>query len=1003
MTSENEKMDGFSTAEQERINRLIEGSPSPSMARSHLLRLMEISDPCSLRELVDEDLHDLFRLLGGSAFLSELLLRVGPDWSQVFRERIRTSGKTRDEHLSDLSTLLGTDPTDGKTAHGIRRHKQREILRIGTRDLTSRASPLETMKEMTALAEACLEAAYRSSRSELERDFGRLTLPGSDRDNGFTVIGMGKLGGEELNVSSDVDLIYLYDNDQGDTTGGRKGRTDARNFFTRLAERITHLMGEVTEDGFVFRTDLRLRPLGRNGPLVQSLESILLYYESWGQSWERAALIKARPVAGDKELGAKFLQGVEPFIYRRYLDFTTVEDLREMKLRIEQELLDPKSKERDLKRGPGGIREVEFFTQALQLVNGGYESQIRGQNTLTALDRLSLYGFIPEEEKTSLSEAYLFLRDVEHKIQIVREAHSYFIPKEEEEELALARRLNFGLKPQGEERELFWNAYHKRTSLIRRSFERLFFGAQREIEPESSGVLGRLWSDLDREELVLEELKKLGFTDPQRTYRNLLEIRDGTPYSPPSPRRHKVMRALGPALMTEVLRFDLPDQTLFHLAEFIHRVGGRTGFLSLLAENPNTMRLLIRLFANSQFLTDLFLKRPELLDSLIRVDLSRLRKSGGEMVDELSTLLGQTKDLEDKLNALRRYRAEEFIRIGLHDIGGELELEEVLDQLSDLADTCLEGTVRLAQEEMKKFHGPVQGGRFAILAMGKLGGREISYHSDLDIIFIYDFTENPAKAHEHYVRIGQKIITFLTAPMEEGVVYKIDMRLRPSGKAGPLVTSLEAFRNYHETRASLWERQALIKTRFVAGEEELGRAAEAVAMASAYGRGLTEDGIGEINHLRLRMERELAGESQSRFNLKKGKGGIVDIEFITQMLQLSHGHLHPALCHRRTLEALKELRVLKVISEDDYLLLSEGCRFLRQLDHRLRLEQDQSLDILERKSAKLQGIALAMGYKDDGGKDTGKLLLDDYERRREKIRSCYNRFFNTTSDDSNSD
>jgi len=999
-----EKISGLSPSEQEKIDHLIEESPSPTLARSHLLRLLETSNPGSIKDLADEDLTALFRLLGGSAFLSELLVRAGPSWPQVFRDRIQLSGKTFTEHLSDLSLLFTEDLPFDQLAREIRQHKQREVLRIGARDLSSRASPVETMKEMTTLGDACLEAAYLCCRSELERDFGRLTIPGTDKNNGFAIIGMGKLGGEELNFSSDIDLIYLYEQEQGDTSGGQKGKTSPRDFFTRLAERITSLMGGITEDGFVFRTDLRLRPLGSNGPLVQSLDSTLLYYESWGQSWERAALIKARPVAGEKELGDRFLQGVEPFIYRRHLDFTTVEDLREMKLRIEQELLDPSSKERDLKRGPGGIREVEFFTQALQLVNGGYESQIRGHNTLRALDRLAHYGFIPAQEKTCLSEAYLFLRNVEHKIQMVREAHTFFIPKDEEEERALARRLNYVPESQGKERELFWRAYHNHTALVRRIFERLFFGAQREIEPESSGQLRKLWNDLDHEKMALEELKKLGFTDAQRTYRNLLEIRNGTPYSPPSPRRLKIMRTLGPALMKEVIRFGWPDQTLFNLAEFSHRVGGRTGFLSLLAENPNTMRLLISLFANSQFLTDLFLKRPELLDSLIRVDLSRLRKSREEMMAELTALLAQTKDMEDKLNTLRRYRAEEFIRIGLHDIGGELELEGVIDQLSVLADACVDGAVRLAFQEMETSHGRIPEGAFAVVAMGKLGGREINYHSDLDLIFIYDArlgakssvgTSAGLEAHEYYVRIGQKIITLLTAPMEEGFVYKIDMRLRPSGKAGPLVTSLDAFCDYHQTSSELWERQALIKARFVAGDRDLGQDAERAAEVTAYGEGLTEDGIKKINHLRMRMERELAGESDSRFNLKNGKGGMVDIEFNTQMLQLTYGHLHPTLRQRGTLQALRELRDRKLMDQGDYALLSDGYRFLRQLDHRLRLEQDQSLDILERESTRLRGIAHAMGYRSDGIKDSGKLLLEDYEQQREKIRSCYDRFFRT--------
>ncbi|MFQ5917558.1 MAG: bifunctional [glutamate--ammonia ligase]-adenylyl-L-tyrosine phosphorylase/[glutamate--ammonia-ligase] adenylyltransferase, partial [Candidatus Binatia bacterium] len=994
---------GLTLSQRRKIERLISESPSPALAQAIFMRLLEAAGPSSLNKLPKGHLSDLVRLLGSSASLSDILVQKGQAWPALFLKQIKVPQKNTAKHLSELSYLSKRGVSFDQLARGLRQHKQREILRIGARDLSPSVSVDDTMRELTALAEAALEIAYISCRSEIEKDFGPLCLPGTKTKNRFVILGMGKLGGEELNFSSDIDLIYLFEEDEGESTGGGKGKIGPRDFFTRLAEQITRVMGEVTEDGIVFRTDLRLRPLGRNGPIVQSLYSALLYYESWGQSWERAALIKARPVAGDRELGSRFLRETESFIYRRYLDFTTVEDLREMKLRIEQELLSPvKNKERNLKLGPGGIREVEFFTQALQLVNGGYEPRVRNHNTLRSLNLLARHGFIPAEEMTGLSHAYRFLRDVEHKIQMVQEAHTYSIPEGEEEERALARRLNYGGETQGSERELLWQDIHRHAACVRQAFERLFFGAQKEISPEGPSSSEKIWSDLDHEELVLDELKALGFKDAQRTYHNLLAVRDGDPYSLPSPRRLKVMRALGPALMIEILRSGSPDQALFNLVEFCHRVGGRTGFLSLLAENPKTMRLLISLFSNSQFLTDLFLRRPELLDSLIRVDLTRLSKTREELASELTAAIEENDDLEGKLNSLRRYRAEEFIRIGLHDIGGELELEEVITQLSDLAEACLEGALRLCYQEMEMSYGRISEGRFAILGMGKLGGREIDYNSDLDLIFIYDAPEESQSeeapsghldAHEYYVRLGQKLLTFLSAPLAEGIAYKIDMRLRPSGKAGPLVSSIDSFRHYHQTSSLLWERQALSKTRYVAGDRNLGGAAETVAEGFAYSKGLTEEEIAEINHLRMRMERELAKEDPSRFNLKKGKGGLVDIEFITQMLQLSHGHLHHSIRQRGTLQALGNLRDKKIINQSDYHLLSEGYRFLRQLDHRLRLERDQSIDILEREAEKLQGIATAMGYKGHKKLSGGELLLGDYEKRRERIRSCYERFF----------
>ena len=819
---------------------------------------------------------------------------------------------------------------------------------------------------------------------------------------------MGKLGGGELNFSSDVDVIFLCENDEGETSGGRKGKTGAREFFSAIGQKIIHAMGDVTEEGFVFRIDLRLRPLGANGPLVQSLDSAMLYYESWGQCWERAAMIKARPVAGAIELGTQFLKELEPFIYRRYLDYTTVDELRHMKERIENELLTGDEKARNLKLGYGGIREVEFFTQALQLVNGGYEPGLRGPSTLPALAELAKRKFISIEERDKLIEAYRFLRQAEHKVQIVQEGHVHSIPEGKEEEQAYARRLGYARRGQLGERELFWRDHRRYTNTVRNVFDRLFYSAQKEIESGGASAEGAIWNDLDNEPVITKQLAKVGFANPERAYEHLLAVRDGESFSPPSPKRLKVMRTLGPALIAEIAQSGAPDQALFNLASFSHGIGGRTGFLTLLAEKPETMRLLITLFADSQFLTDLFLKRPELIDTLIRVDLTRIDKAKDDMLAELRYNFAAIDGIEDKLNALRRYRNEEFIRIGLHDLGGSIEFLNVLRQLSDLAEACVQVALDLTLVELSDKFGAVPNGRFAVLGGGKIGAREIDYNSDLDLVFIYEAgeeaqthggTQGRLPAHEFYVRVGQRLPTYLAAPTEEGIAYKIDMQLRPSGKAGPVVCSLDAYREYHQSTSQLWERQALIKTRCIAGDASLGKTVESVIEQGAYSTGLTREGVGEIHHLRMRMERELAGEDESRFNLKKGRGGLVDIEFLTQMLQLAHGNRIAAVRQRETLAALNALAAAKILKQREYRLLSDGYLFLRQLDHRLRLERDQSLDAFDAEPGRLEGIAKALGYSTPGATgskrtgQSGTKLLRDYRLRREKIRACYERHF----------
>ncbi|HEX9788891.1 MAG TPA: bifunctional [glutamate--ammonia ligase]-adenylyl-L-tyrosine phosphorylase/[glutamate--ammonia-ligase] adenylyltransferase, partial [Candidatus Binatia bacterium] len=983
---------------------LLKNSPSISLARANLARLIESSGARDLSSMPAARMPALFRLLGGSGFLSEVLIRYGKNWPELFARQITVERQSVAEHDKELAHASQGCSSFEEFCAVLRRHKQRAYLRIGARDLMAEFTVEETVRELTALAEASLEAAYRFCRAEVEKDYGPLTLPGSNEPNRFAILGMGKLGGGELNFSSDIDVIFLYESDEGENAGGAKGKSAPREFFTAIGKKIIQAMGQVTEDGFVFRIDLRLRPLGANGPLVQSVGSAMLYYESWGQCWERAAMIKARPVAGARDLGNNFLKELEPFIYRRYLDYTTVDELRHMKARIENELLTGGGKERNVKLGYGGIREIEFFTQALQLVNGGYESQLRGPSTLPALAELARHHFISAKERDLLTDAYCFLRQVEHKVQIVQEAHAHSIPEGTDEEQALARRLGYRRKGKRAERDQFWRDYRRHTGNVRNMFDRLFYSAQKEIEHDAASAAGSVWNDLDRKEIVTAALAKAGFADPLKAYENLLAVRDGEVYQPPSPKRLKVMRLLGPALMNEITASTAPDKALLNLAEFSHRIGGRTGFLTLLAENPPTMRLLITLFAQSQFLTDLFLHRPELIDTLIRVDLTRFEKTKAEILGELRAAIAEHDDIEGKLNTLRRHKTEEFIRIGLHDLGGALDLMRVLTQLSDLADACLQAALDMTLEELGSKYGSLPHGQFAIIGGGKLGGRELDYNSDLDLIFVYDagaeaHSNGGLPAHEYYVRAGQKLLTFLSAPTEEGIAYKVDMQLRPSGKAGPLVSSLDAFREYHHTSSQLWERQALIKTRQVAGDAALGKEVERIAKAFAYGRGLKRDEVGEIHHLRMRMERELAGEDETRFNLKKGRGGLVDIEFLTQMLQLTHGHRLAKLRRRQTLEALNALHEENILKRDEYRLLADGYLFLRRLDHRLRLERDQSIDAFEAAPERVESIAQALGYGngDERGKrsmtKSGAKLLRDYQARRERVRKCYERYF----------
>ena len=987
---------GFPPPERRRLKRLARAAASPDRALVQLGRLVESGD-AGLESLTPADLRILLLVLGGSDYLGNVLINEGDAWAETFLRSIRTGPRSAAGHAAEFGRVTRQE-TPERFHRRLRRHKRREFLRIGARDLGSLAPVDETMGELTTLADFALDTAYRFCRADLERRYGRVKVPGTSRDNRFVILGMGKLGGRELNFSSDIDLIYLFETDEP----ANRRAAPPLEFFSRLAERLTHAMGEVTEDGLVFRTDLRLRPMGSRGPVAQPLAAALFYYESWGLPWERAALIKARPVAGDKELGEAFLDGVRPFVYRRYLDFSTVDELRDMKARIErQHLPDLDGRARNLKLGHGGIREVEFFTQALQLVNGGYDPRIRQGSTLEALTELARHGYIPAAESKALSAAYRFLRNVEHKIQIFAHAQSHEIPGTGDRQRALARRLGYVDQPGGET-GAFWADYRKHTETVHASFDRLFYSARKEMSARGDGPEAEVWQDLERREWVIEALRGRGFPEPEKGYSDLLAVRDGSDAAPPSPRRVKVMRDLMPALMKTILDSAEPQQALHHMAELGRRIGARTGFLTLLAENPKTTRLLIDLFANSHFLSVLFVNRPELLDTLIRADLTRLTKDREEMLDEVTAAIEDAAGIEDRLDRLRRYRVEEFIRLGLHDLGGELRFDDAVAQLTHLAEACLEAALKLARGELDRRHGDPEDGRFAVLAMGKLGEGQLDYNSDLDLIFLYDSADGaetgggPAgstNAHDYYVQLGQRLVTCLSAPTQEGIAYQLDMRLRPSGRSGPLVSSIEAFRRYHETSSQLWERQALIRARFVAGDRRLGAEAEGIAQRFAYQGNFSREDMEEIDRLRMRMERELAREDGSRFDVKTGRGGLIDVEFLVQMLQLRFGHEHAELRQRDTLGAAAALRELRLLGARDHRTLAEGYAFLRRLGHRLRLERDHDTHLLEREPGKLRAVALALGYEEKGRRSAGAALLRDYEKRRERIRACYDRFF----------
>ncbi len=984
LTRAQARMTGRAEAFGRALPELIGSAPDPSQAAANWQSLS--AWPAAIETFAgfaSAEQLTLFRLLGSSPALARVLVAAGEEWPAVLRAALTAGPKTATDHMAELAPAVAFDWP--RFARHIRRHRQREYLRIGAGDLGRQRSVDATMTELTALADGSFEAATRWTRRRLVGEYGECRSgPGGD-PQAFVVIGMGKLGGGELNYSSDVDVLFLYESSAGETDGGSRGRLTTREFFTRLAEMVTRALQEMTEDGRVFRVDLRLRPEGINGPIANSLTDALLYYESWGATWERTALLQARPVAGDARLGRQFLTEIQPFVYRRFLDYTTVADVKAMKARMENELRG-KAQRGNVKLGPGGIREIEFVVQVLQVIHGGRDERLHVRGTLRALDSLVGSGYLPADEGVQLGRAYRFLRDVEHKIQIVHERQTHTIPAAPEEQQALARRLGLS------DASALWTEVDHATATVRRAFDKLFYEpaaeAKRDLDPAAVSLI----EGLDDAEQTIAHLRLLGFSDPEARRADLLLLRDGSAVAPASARRRGVLLELAPTLLSAVVKSANPDQALQLVASLISAIGARTSFLALLRENPGTLRMLVRLCAGSRFLANVFLQRPETLDVLVRTDLARVRIERDALAADVRVLLAGSDDFETKLDVLRRFRNEHFLRIGINDLEGLIDLEGVGTELTALAEVCLDAAYHLATVAVCERMGVAQPpGALTIVAMGKLGTGELNYNSDLDLIFVYDAPDSTA-ALEFFTKIAQRLITILQVPTREGLVYRIDTRLRPSGHHGPLVSSLEAFRRYHQQSAQVWERQALIKARPVVGDPQLADKVGRIITDFVYRRSLTDAEAREVHRIRTRMERELARETHRQANIKTGRGGLVDIEFVTQMLQLRHGHALPTVRVRPPLAALAALNQAGILPSVDYDTLASGYRFLSRLENRLRLAQDRPVDELEQDTPELAAVARHLGFE-GSAEDGAAALWQEFKRNREAVRACYVKWF----------
>jgi glutamate-ammonia-ligase adenylyltransferase len=838
------------------------------------------------------------------------LLDAEPDLSRATCE----SPFTRDDMLSGLARAAAADEIEMRQA--LRALRKRVILQVMARDLAGLADLHEVCDTMTALAEHTIGFALGVLDAGLSMQHGR---PRSDRDGALQqlhVVGMGKLGGGELNVSSDIDLIFLYP-EEGDTDG--EMQISNHEYFTRLGRRLIAALSEMTEDGYVFRVDMRLRPYGDSGPLVMSFDMLENYLVTQGREWERYAWIKGRPLTGDR--GAELSDLVRPFVYRRHLDYSAFASLRELHAQIRAEVA-RRDLDDNIKLGPGGIREIEFIAQVFQLIRGGRDSAFRRQPTMQVLALLSERNLLPAAAVTELTDAYTFLRVLEHRLQYLDDQQTHTLPGNEDDRNAIARSMGFR-----SDAELL-KALEQHRARVTRQFEQIFSTA-----PTGDHPLSTVWHTCDTGGNA-EQLAALGYRRGEDMQRRLALLRSSPRYRQmPAPSQLRLDR-LVPLAIEAAATTANPDATLERILDLFESVSRRESYLALLEEYPLALARLAELVSASGWVAQYLTRHPILLDELLDTrtlyaapDWTSLRQALRRQLDEAA------QDTEKQMDILCHFKQAQTMRFVAQDLGGTLALETLSDHLSDLACVILGEVVRLTWNGLRTRHRDAP--RFAIVAYGKLGGKELGYVSDLDIVFLYD---DPApEAPENYARLAQRINGWLTSITPAGVLYETDLRLRPDGASGLLVSPLASFREYQEKHAWGWEHQALTRARFVAGDADIGREFEALRIAILRKHRDLPQLRAEIAAMRQRIFE--AHPNRSRlFDLKHDRGGIIDVEFVVQYLVLGYSEQHAQLTGNiGNLALLKLAGRLSLIDERHALAAHDSYRQFRQRQHRLRL------------------------------------------------------------------
>lgn len=907
-----------------------------------------------------------------SPTLEQLRAEVQSSWQSVL-DKATVTQDSKQREVAQLQLL--------------RRFRHQQLFRILWNDLTGVAELYRTLEDLSLLADACIITAEQWSHEELVERFGE-PMSADGQPQRLIVLGMGKLGGYELNVSSDIDLIYLFA-EPGETVGreGGKGVIDNSEFFRRLGQRLTRLLNNATVDGFVYRVDTRLRPFGDSGPLVMNLEGLENYYLTQARDWERYAMIKARAITGLPEHIEDYRSLATPFVYRRYLDYNAFDSLRDLKRKIALSVRQ-KGMVNNIKLGSGGIREVEFIGQAFQLVRGGRDTRLRTRSIVTVLKQLAHQKLLEQGEVDGLLAAYAYLRQVENAVQMMRDEQVHSLPDNEEDRQRLIAMLD----------EPDWAAFRQTLAVhqqcVSESFSGLFeveeaapsagegedgdlqtnAGAEEQACDQAAfdaqvALVAETWqlisaSDVDDDERS-DALRKCGFEPDEEMLSAVSGISRGGFYQRLTADSKERVERIVPMIMQQALERTEPSETLVRCLALVRSVAGRSGYLQVLGDQPAALARLVKLFSESRWLANFVLRQPMVIDELLigpgavlYPDSEAVRTNVLEQLERL-----RDADLEVQMDSLRHYRQSREMRLACARLDGTLTLMQVSDQLSWLAEALIEVVLELVWAPLAARHGKPRccpnsdeptcsrATSLGIVAYGKLGGLELGFGSDLDLVFLHDSCggsqqtdgEKSIDNSMFYARLAQKFVHFMSTATPAGVLYEIDLRLRPNGSSGVLVTGMEAFGNYQRGDAWTWEHQALMRARMVLGSESLRQQFEQTRLGVLAQRRSASELREAVASMRERMRVSLGSNKSDSMHLKQDAGGVADIEFIVQYLVLAHSAEYPELLrYTDNIRVLDVVERIQLMAEPDVCLLRDSYLELRDRLHRLALQEASS-------------------------------------------------------------